>query len=379
MIGVYVSTAAEKPGVLIIDDVDANLVALEAILRGMACDLVMARGGNEGLRHLLKRDFAVILLDVQMPEMDGYEVATYVRQNPATRDVPIIFLTANYNTEEGMLRGYGTGAVDFLGKPINAYVLRAKVGVFLDLYLERRRLADEVAAHQRTLLSLEEANRALRHFTHAASHDLRAPLRAINGFLQAFREHSEGKLDPISEGYVERVLRANDRMEALLTSLLEYARLQRPKAFTEVNCRELALQAKNDLGDQLDRANATVTVGELPTINGDSARLYQLFLNLIANANKFRKPGTDPSVIVSSEAKGVEWIFCVEDNGIGISPEYRTAVFEPFRRLNSNQLYEGTGLGLVICRQIVEQHRGRIWVESEPGVGSRFYFALPAE
>jgi len=365
--------------VLVIDDVEANLVSLEAILRGMDCDLVLAGGGNEGLRLLLKRDFAVILLDVQMPEMDGYEVAAYVRQNPATRDVPIIFLTANYNTEENVLRGYGTGAVDFLFKPINAHVLRAKVRVFLDLYLERRRLANEVAAHQRTLLSLEEANTALRHFTHAASHDLRAPLRAINGFLQAFREHSEGKLDPVAEGYVERVLRANDRMEALLTSLLEYARLQRPKEFTQVNCQDLALQAKADLADQLVANNAKVEISALPTLVGDPARLYQLFLNLLANANKFRRPGVDPSVVLSSQAKGSEWIFCVEDNGIGIEPEFRTAVFEPFRRLNSNQHYEATGLGLVICRQIVEQHRGRIWVESEPGVGSRFYFCLFAE
>jgi two-component system, sensor histidine kinase and response regulator len=373
------SNGAERPGVLVIDDVEANLVALEAILRGMDCELVMARGGNDGLRLLLKRDFAVILLDVQMPEMDGYEVATYVRQNPVTRDVPIIFLTANYNTEEGMLRGYGTGAVDFLSKPINAHVLRAKIRVFLELHLEKKRLANEVAAHQRTLLTLEEANNALRHFTHAASHDLRAPLRAINGFLQAFREHSDGTLDPIGAGYVERVLRANDRMEALLNSLLEYARLQRPKAFTEVKCHDLALQAKDDLAEQLAAVNATVVVGDLPTVRGDSARLYQLFLNLISNASKFRKPDVDPSVSISSEAKGVEFTFCVEDNGIGIDPEYRTAVFEPFKRLHSHQHYDGSGLGLVICRQIVEQHGGRIWVESELGRGSRFYFSLPAQ
>src|SRR5689334_4370395 len=124
--------AVEKtiPSVLLVDDIDANLVALEALLSDLSCELVRAKSGNEALKQLLKRDFAVVLLDVQMPEMDGYEVAKYARENPQTRSVPIIFLTAMHGSEDSMLRGYGTGAVDFLMKPINAHVLRAKVRVF---------------------------------------------------------------------------------------------------------------------------------------------------------------------------------------------------------------------------------------------------------
>src|SRR3954451_15280814 len=128
-----------KPSVLLVDDVPANLVALEALLDDMGCELVRAEGGNAALRELLRREFAVMLLDVQMPEIDGYEVARYVRENPATRDVPIIFLTATLRNEEGLLRGYGSGAVDYLLKPLNATILRAKVRVFLDLYLSRQR------------------------------------------------------------------------------------------------------------------------------------------------------------------------------------------------------------------------------------------------
>jgi two-component system sensor histidine kinase/response regulator len=377
MILIYESTMTVRPRVLVIDDIEANLVAVDATLRDLDCDVVLAKGGNEGLRHLIKHDFAVMLLDVQMPEMDGYEVATYARQNPSTRDVPIIFLTANYNTEEGMLRGYGSGAVDFLSKPINAHVLRAKVRVFLDLYLERRRLADEVTAHQKTLLSLEEANVALRHFTHAASHDLRAPLRAITGFLQAFREQANGELDPVAEDYLERVVRASQRMDALLNSLLAYAKLQKKEPFIEANCAELAEQARADLASQLAAAGATVEIRALPIVRGNPPRLYQLFLNLLSNATKFRRPDAAPRIAVWSEVSGDEFVFCVEDNGIGIDPQYSSQVFEPFRRVHTGSEYEGAGLGLVICRQVVEQHQGRIWIESELGRGTRFYFSLP--
>lgn len=359
------------------DDVEANLVALDALLRGLDCEVVLASGGNDGLRQLLKREFACMLLDVQMPGMDGYEVAGFARQNPATRDVPIIFLTANYNTEEAMLRGYGTGAVDYLFKPVNGHVLRAKVRIFLDLYLERCRLANEVAAHRATLSSLEEANTALRHFTHAASHDLKAPLRAISGFSQALSEHLEGRLDSTGRDYIARVLRANARMESLLSSLLQYAKLERRRPFADVDCTEIAEQAKADLADRLAATRATVRIDALPTVRGDPSRLYQLFLNLIANANEFRRAQVEPNIVVSSASNELEWHFCVQDNGIGIAPEHRTVIFEAFRRLRTNGSVQGTGLGLVICRQIVEQHGGRIWVESEVGRGSRFLFSIP--
>jgi signal transduction histidine kinase/CheY-like chemotaxis protein len=156
-----------RPSILLVDDVLANLVALEALLSDLECDTVRASSGNEALRQLLRREFAVMLVDVQMPEMDGYEVARHARANPATREVPIIFVTAMHESEEHILRGYDTGAVDFLFKPINAYILRSKVQVFLELWASRRRLEDEIAAHKKTLAELET-------FNYSISHDLRA-------------------------------------------------------------------------------------------------------------------------------------------------------------------------------------------------------------
>jgi two-component system sensor histidine kinase/response regulator len=365
-----------RPNVLVVDDVEANLVVLEALLGEMDCQLVRAGSGNEALRQLLKREFAVILLDVQMPEMDGFEVARYARENPATREIPIIFLTAMHSSDENLLRGYGTGAVDFLFKPINPEVLRAKVRVFLELYLGKRRLTDEIQAHKRTLSELELANQALRHFTNAASHDLREPLRAVDGFMQALFEDFGATLAPEARDYLERSRRASQRMTALLDSLLAYARLQKPIALIRVDCNHIAEQVKSDLGERIKAAGATVTVGPLPTVRGDTARIYQLFLNLIGNAIKFHRPEVAPRVDVSAEDRNGESVFTVADNGIGIAPEHQTAVFEAFRRLHNRTRFEGSGLGLTICQQIVDQHGGRIWLESTPDQGTKISFTL---
>jgi two-component system, sensor histidine kinase and response regulator len=365
-----------KPSVLIVDDVEANLVTLEALLGDMSCELVRANGGNEALGQLLKREFAVMLLDVQMPEIDGYEVAKYARENPATRDVPIVFLTAMHDSEQGMLRGYGTGAVDFLLKPINAHVLRAKVRVFLDLYTSRRRLADEVDAHKKTLAALEITNEALRHFTYAASHDLKAPLRAVRGFLGALSEQASDRLDATGQDYLVRSIKASKRMDSLLDSLLSYARLQRPASLTLVSCETLVEQVRTDLAETIAASDATLEAVALPTVRGDADRLYQLFLNLISNALKFRRPDVAPRVTLSAKKQVHDWNFCVEDNGIGIDPQHQGTVFKAFWRLHAQSKYEGSGLGLAICEQIVEQHGGRIWVESAPVTGTRFCFTL---
>jgi signal transduction histidine kinase len=367
----------DKPSLLLVDDVEANLIALEALLDDMGCDLVRANGGNQALRQLLKREFVVMLLDVQMPEMDGYEVAKYARQNPSTSGVPIIFMTAMNRTEENVLRGYGTGAVDFLLKPVNPDVLRAKVKVFLELYLSRKKLADEIEEHKRTLAALESANTALRHFTSAASHDLRAPLRAVRGFLVALTEESGDSLGPKARDYLERASKAGGRMDALLNSLLAYARLQKPIAYTEVSCETLLKQVMADLALQIAASEAVVDVGTLPVVRGDPSRLYQLFLNLVGNALKFRRADAALRIQVNAESEADPILFSVQDNGIGMQNDQRVLIFEAFRRLHGETVYEGSGLGLTICKRIVEDHGGKIWVESQPGRGSRFLFTLP--
>lgn len=369
---------ASQPKVLIVDDVEANLVALEALLADLDCELVRAPDGNRALKSLLKHEFAVMLLDVQMPIMDGFEVARYAREHPSTRDIPIIFLTAMHYTEESVLRGYGTGAVDFLLKPINAHVLRGKVRVFLELYNQRRKLQDEVNAHKKTLEALQDANAALRHFTDAASHDLKAPVRAMRGFLDALSLEAGEALGPVGRDYLERSLKASERMDSLLDSLLSYARLQRNQTTTVVPSTALLDQLRSDLHDDMVRADAKLNADpELPAIQGDPDRFYQLFQNLVTNAIKFRRAQVPLQVHVSAERYGAEALFCVADNGIGIDPKHQPRIFQAFFRSDTQGKYKGSGLGLAICQQVVEQHRGRIWVESQLGEGSRFYFTLP--
>lgn len=370
---------AMKPSVLLVDDVEANLVALEALLDDLPCELVRANSGNAALRQLLHREFAVMLLDVQMPEMDGYEVAKYVRENRSTREVPIIFLTAMLENEPSVLRGYGSGAVDFLFKPVNPQVLRAKVRIFLELDASRRALAHEVEAHRRTLSELTVSNAALRHFTDAASHDLRAPLRAIRGFLEALAVESQAVLEASSREYLERSQRAAERMDTLLLSLLDYARLRKRAALDRVDLTQVLAHVLSDLKERIAAAEAEVQLDELPPVNGDADRLYQLFLNLIGNALKFRRPQQPAHVSVRAQRLGPVLRFCVEDDGIGVEPAYRKDIFGAFTRLHDQGRFEGAGLGLAICQQIVEQHGGRIWVEGRQPHGSRFYFELPAD
>ncbi len=366
-----------KAYVLLVDDVEANLVALEAILDGLPCEVVMVRSGNEALRHLLKREFAVILLDVQMPEMDGYEVARHARTNPMTAEIPIIFLTAMNETPENVFAGYKSGAVDCLFKPVNPYVLRSKVSVFLELQRGKRHLSDEIAAHKTTLADLAQSNDSLRHFTHAAAHDLRAPLRTIQGFLGILTEDARDRLDAEQWGHVERVISASQRLDSLLDALLVYAKLQASRAWGQVDCNEVVEQVKADLATRIASARAIVEAAGLPTVNGDASRIYQLFLNLIANAMKFSRPEEAPRIAVSAHKtpEGLDR-FVVADNGIGIDEQFAAAIFEPFRRLHSHAQYEGTGLGLAICRGIVEQHGGKIWAEPNPPQGTRFLFTL---
>ena len=378
-----------KAAILMVDDRADNLLALEAILQPLQHPLVRAMSGEEALRRLLTDEFAVILLDVQMPGLDGFETAAHIKRREKTRHIPIIFLTAMSREIHHQLRGYGAGAVDYLAKPFEPEVLRAKVAVFLELYeknellrrqsallkerLEERDRAQAALARQAT--ELERSNAELEQFAHVVSHDLQEPLHTMAGFLNLIAEKG-AELDEETKLYIDRALAGADRMRQLILDLLAYSRVStKGLDLVLTDAGAVLTEALGNLHGAIASSGATVTHDEMPTVLGDAWQLGQLFQNLLGNALKFH--GDDlPEVHVGVERLDDEWLFSVRDNGIGIDPRYAVHIFTVFQRLHRRDEYDGTGIGLAICRKIVERHGGRIWVESDEGRGATFYFTL---
>ncbi|MGH9659032.1 MAG: sensor histidine kinase, partial [Bryobacteraceae bacterium] len=240
---------------------------------------------------------------------------------------------------------------------------------------ERKRAEEDL---KRTAAELGRSNADLQQFAYVASHDLKEPLRMVAGFTQLLARRYGDKFDSTGEEFLSFVTDGVARMQALIDDLLQYSRVgSRPKKFEPVDTAEVVQQALANLGKALEESDAEVSARALPQVTGDPVQLVQLFQNLIGNAVKFRAE-RKPAVKVAARRKGDEWVFLVRDNGIGFEAESYDRIFEIFQRLHGKAEYPGTGIGLAVCKKIVERHGGRIWVDSKPGEGSTFYFSLPA-
>jgi len=225
---------------------------------------------------------------------------------------------------------------------------------------------------------LERANRELKQFAYIASHDLQEPLRKISGFSSLLAKRYSGKLDKDADEFIGFIKQGCEQMQRLIDDLLALSRVSRGQVrFERVNLKEIAMRIAEDENEKIKAMEGTIEVGDLPEVEADPVQMWQILKNLIGNAVKFRHPDRAPRVEVFCQAAGNEWRIGVRDNGIGIEPEYQEKIFEAFRRLHSHRRYSGTGIGLAICRKIAQRHGGRIWVESEPGRGSTFFFTLP--
>ncbi|AFC99194.1 putative PAS sensor signal transduction histidine kinase [Methanocella conradii HZ254] len=229
-------------------------------------------------------------------------------------------------------------------------------------------------------LELKRSNEELEQFAYIASHDLQEPLRMVNQYVQLLAKRYKGKLDPSADEYIKFVVDGTARMRQMIVDLLEFSRVgTKEKPLEPTNLEEVISQVTTNLSVAIDESGAKVTHATMPVVMADFTQIMHVFQNLVGNAIKFRKEGVPPEVHIGAEKKGDEWVFSVSDNGIGIDPKYFNKLFIIFQRLNSASQYKGNGIGLAICKKIVERHGGRIWVESTPGVGTTFYFTLPAK
>ena len=229
----------------------------------------------------------------------------------------------------------------------------------------------------RTQNDLARSNSDLEQFAYAASHDLQEPLRTITAYLGLVRDRYAGDLDETAQEFIDYAVDGAERMRALINDLLEYSRVNvQERPLESVNCNEVIEAALNSLGQAIETSGAVVQRSPLPTVNGDHTQLTRLFQNLVGNALKFTGD-EDPLIRVWAELRGEDWEFAVQDNGIGIAPEYQRRIFAMFAKLHSRSQYEGTGLGLALCSKIAQRHGGRIWVESEVGQGATFRFTIP--
>lgn len=377
--------------VLVVDDRPDNLLAVEAVLEPLKLELIMASSGKEALKHLLTEDVAVILLDVQMPELDGYETARMIKSRARTQNIPIIFLTARDRAVEHELAAYSSGAVDYLAKPFEPTVLRSKVKVFVDLYrqastieeqrsllehrLFERNLAEEALRHQ--AVELERSNAELERFAFVASHDLLEPLQVVSGFLDLL----QGKVacDEDALELVDLAMSTVEGMSHLVDDLLTYSRAssgeRRPVALDLDAVLEDTLA---QLGDRIDAGDVRVTYDPLPRVVGDRWQLGRLFWHLLDNAITFRS-GADAEVHVGLSRREDNWVVSIRDNGIGIDPVQVPRLFSLLGSDRTDDQPGGTGVGLAMCRRVVERHGGEIWIDSVGGRGSTVSFTLPAD
>jgi PAS domain S-box-containing protein len=498
--------------ILLVDDKPDKLAALESVLTDLGANIVTAPSGKEALRLLLKYDFAVILLDVNMPIMDGFETATLIRERKKSEHTPIIFVTALSTSENHIYRGYSLGAVDFIFTPVVPGVLRAKVSVFVELlkkteeikrqaaelrqaeerehhrslqdarerleiqtvrnrffvlavdmlgiasfdgfftqlnpswervlgykeeelktppwiefvhpddqaltiahleelragaasaYFENRfcskrgeyhwlgwtiapfvaektfyLFARDITERKRVEQALQETNTELESFSYTVSHDLRAPLRAMQGFADALLQDYAPKLDATAQDFAQRIVTSARRMDALIQDLLLYSRLNRNELKLDpIDLQAVINEALAQLENEIQRKHAHVTIEKpLPPACGHYATLVQVVANLINNAVKFVGEGVQPEIHVRGEKNGKFMKLFVADNGIGIPPEYHGRIFRVFERLHGSAAYPGTGIGLAIVRKGMERMGGRVGLKSVPNHGSEFWIELP--
>ena len=372
-----------KAKFLLVDDLEENLVALEALLSRDGLDLDKARSGEDALELMLANEYALALLDVQMPGMDGFELAEIMRANERSRHIPIIFVTAGSGDAVRRFRGYEAGAVDFILKPIEADVLRSKANVFLDLYLQRQQIVAQRDELETLTTALQAADQQKNRFLAVLAHELRNPLAVLAAGINIL----ERKTDPDVIDTIRKSMRQHlGYMTRLVDDLLDINRIEHGK----ISLRRERVLLSDILPSALEVAAPAIEVGnhalavELPQqailLDVDPARFIQIVGNVVSNAARYTPKGGRIDVSVSRIANNASII--VSDNGVGIPTDQQSRIFEMFEQSDAGMgvVGDGLGIGLALVKQLVELHGGTIQlVSSVPGEGSTFEIQLPIQ
>ncbi len=417
-----------KASILLVDDRSDKRLAMETVIASLGQNVVSVGSGKEALRCLLTQDFAVILLDVNMPSMDGFETAHLIRQRKNSEHTPIIFVTGISDTETHVSRGYSLGAVDYILTPVLPEVLRTKVSVFVELFkkteqlkrqteqlrqaheeleqrvqertaqlaianaalqaeiAERQRIEEKIRRingelEQRVLdrtAELAMANEELEAFSYSVAHDLQAPLRNIESYAQMLEEDFNDNIPAGAQQYLSRIRARSRHLAQLVSDLLNLSRLgkkglNREEAELRPMVEDVVSSISTDAGDR----HIEWRVGELGSVLCDPGLVKQVFANLISNAVKFSQPRAKAVIEIGrSEATDGETVIFVRDNGVGFDMRYVDKLFGVFQRLHPAGSFEGTGVGLATSARIVRKHGGRIWAEGAEDQGATFYFTL---
>lgn len=366
-----------KPKILMVDDRPENLVALEVVLRDLDVEIVKANSGNEALKATLYHDFALALLDIQMPEMDGYELASILREEERTASMPFIFISAVYTDHINIFKGYEQGAFSFITKPFQPEILINKVKFFIEKHQQKvdlYRLNEELERKNQELI---EINDDLESFSFSVSHDLRAPVRTIIGFTKILEDEYGDQLAVDAKKVLDMIVTNGYRMSQLIDDLLEFSKLGRKEMRTElVDMNKLTHAVLDTLNIEMGH-EAEVTISDLPTLKVDASLMEHVMKNFLSNAIKYSKKVTRPFIEVKWFEKNGMAIFSIKDNGAGFDMRFVDKLFDVFQRLHASSDFEGTGVGLAIVHRIITKHHGMVWAESEINKGSTFYFSLP--
>lgn len=413
--------------ILIVDDNQENLFSLRTLLNLHNFQVDAASSGEEALRKIIQHDYSLIILDVQMPDMDGFEVAEAISGYSKSKDIPIIFLSAVNTHKKFIAKGYQSGGIDYITKPFDPDILLLKVKTFYKLSEQTRQLNDlevslreeiefrkeaeqvlekrveerthelmdsnrqlerKTAELRTTNQRLAQSNSELQQFAFIASHDMQEPLRKIQTFSSVVLEKhldDKGQL----EFYLNKISKSATRLRTLVTDLLSYSGIQSEFKFEKTNLAKLIHESLEDLEVRLQDSQCDLEIDAQPEIEVIPSQLKQVFQNLLNNALKFSRKDVQCKINIRAEyirekrtdaEVSPDGKFCrisVSDNGIGFNPQFAHTIFEIFQRLNSREQYEGTGIGLSIVKKIIENHNGIISAHGIENEGATFTIILP--